>query len=71
MATTVTEVMTADEMIALCKKYTFWSWSAQDTVNPIPMARAEGIYFWDQNGKRYIESNRGALQRLIEIIERC
>lgn len=24
-----------------------------------------------ENGKRYIESNRGALQRLIEIIERC
>ncbi len=57
MATTVTEVMTADEMIALCKKYTLWSWSAQDAVNPIPMERAEGIYFWDPNGKRYIDMN--------------
>ncbi|HET7378006.1 MAG TPA: aminotransferase class III-fold pyridoxal phosphate-dependent enzyme [Anaerolineae bacterium] len=57
MATTVTEVMTAEEMIALCKKYTLWSWSAQDAVNPIPMARAEGIYFWDPNGKRYIDMN--------------
>jgi taurine--2-oxoglutarate transaminase len=57
MATTITKVMTADEMIALCKKYTLWSWSAQDAVNPIPMARAEGIYFWDPNGKRYIDMN--------------
>lgn len=57
MATTVTEVMTAEEMIALCKKYTLWSWSAQDAVNPIPMAHAEGIYFWDPNGKRYIDMN--------------
>ncbi len=57
MATTVTDVMTADEMIALCKKYTFWSWAAQDSVNPVPMSRAEGIYFWDPNGKRYIDMN--------------
>ena len=57
MATTVTEVMTAEEMIELCKKYTLWSWSAQDAVNPIPMAHAEGIYFWDPNGKRYIDMN--------------
>jgi taurine--2-oxoglutarate transaminase len=49
--------MTADEMVALSKQYTFWSWSAQDSVNPIPMARAEGVYFWDANGKRYIDMN--------------
>lgn len=49
--------MTADEMVALSKQYTFWSWSAQDSVNPIPMAKAEGVYFWDANGKRYIDMN--------------
>ena len=57
MATTVIETMTAEEMVALCKQYTFWSWSAQDAINPIPMARAEGIYFWDPNGKRYVDMN--------------
>ena len=52
-----TTPMTAEEMVASCKQYTFWSWSAQGAVNPIPMAKAEGIYFWDANGKRYIDMN--------------
>ncbi len=49
--------MSAEEMVALCKQYTFWSWSAQDSVNPIAMDRAEGIYFWTPDGKRYIDMN--------------
>ena len=57
MENTTNQPMTADQMVELCKKYTFWSWSAQDAVNPIPMVRAEGIYFWDANGKRYTDMN--------------
>src|SRR5215217_3549023 len=49
--------MSAEEMVALSKKHTFYSWSAQGAVNPIPMARAEGVYFWDANGKRYLDLN--------------
>ena len=49
--------MSAEEMVTLSKQYTFWSWSAQDSVNPIPMDRAEGIYFWTPDGKRYIDMN--------------
>lgn len=49
--------MPADAIIALTKKHTFFSWSAQNKVNPIPMARAEGVYFWDANGKRYLDFN--------------
>jgi taurine---2-oxoglutarate transaminase len=40
-----------------CKKYTFWTWSAQAQTNPIPIQRAEGVYFWDTNGKRYLDFN--------------
>jgi len=40
-----------------CKQYTMWSWSAQAKVNPIPMVKAKGIYFWDADGKRYIDLN--------------
>ncbi|MEI6208637.1 MAG: aminotransferase class III-fold pyridoxal phosphate-dependent enzyme [Desulfuromonadales bacterium] len=57
MTTPVTNNMTAEEMVDLCKKHTFWSWSAQGSVNPIPMVRAEGIHFWDANGKRYMDMN--------------
>lgn len=51
------EMMSAEEMVRLTKEHTFFSWSAQGAVNPIPMARAEGVYFWDANGKRYFDLN--------------
>ena len=49
--------LTSDEMIALCKKHTIFEWSAQDAVDPIPVARAQGVYFWTPEGKRYIDFN--------------
>jgi taurine--2-oxoglutarate transaminase len=49
--------MTGDEMIALSKKHTLFEWSAQGTVDPIPVARADGIYFWTPEGKRFIDFN--------------
>ncbi|HKZ85861.1 MAG TPA: aminotransferase class III-fold pyridoxal phosphate-dependent enzyme [Anaerolineae bacterium] len=49
--------MSAEEMVRLSKEYTLWSWSAQAAVNPIPMVRGEGIYFWDADGKRYVDFN--------------
>ena len=49
--------MTAEEMVRLTKEHNFFSWSAQAAVNPIPMARAEGVYFWDAHGKRYFDLN--------------
>ncbi|MCS6909130.1 MAG: aminotransferase class III-fold pyridoxal phosphate-dependent enzyme [Anaerolineales bacterium] len=54
---TTTVTMTAEEMVALTKEHTFFSWSAQGAVNPIPMTRAKGVYFWDANGKRYFDLN--------------
>ena len=38
--------MTGEEMIALSKKHTLFEWSAQSKVDPLPVARAKGIYFW-------------------------
>src|SRR5437763_17057539 len=49
--------MTAEEIVSLTKRHTIFSWSAQGSVNPIPMVRGEGIYFWDANGKRYMDMN--------------
>ncbi len=31
------------------------SWTAQKDWNPISMVRAEGVYFWDADGKRYLD----------------
>ncbi len=49
--------METKEIIELCKRHTIFSWSAQAGVNPIAVDRAEGIYFWDTDGKRYIDFN--------------
>src|SRR5437870_10780784 len=49
--------MTGDEIIALCKQHTLFEWSAQANVNPIPVVRAKGVYFWDSDGKRYLDFN--------------
>lgn len=35
--------------------YNLFSWSAQGKLNPIVVDRAEGIYFWDIEGKRYAD----------------
>jgi taurine--2-oxoglutarate transaminase len=34
-----------------------FEWSAQGAVDPIPMARAKGVYFWTPDGKRYLDFN--------------
>src|SRR3954468_13607734 len=49
--------MTADEIVSLSRKYTLYEWSAQSAVDPIPVERAEGIYFYTPDGKRYIDFN--------------
>jgi taurine--2-oxoglutarate transaminase len=46
---------TAQEIVSLNREYTLFSWSVQSAVNPIPMVRAEGVYFWDADGKRYLD----------------
>jgi taurine--2-oxoglutarate transaminase len=37
------------------KKYVLQSWAKQKDVNPIPIAKAEGIYLYDYDGKRYTD----------------
>jgi taurine--2-oxoglutarate transaminase len=37
------------------KEYVLYSWSVQDAIDPIPVAGAEGRYFWDYEGRRYLD----------------
>jgi taurine--2-oxoglutarate transaminase len=46
-----------NEIIPLSLEHTFWTWSAQAKVKPIPVEKAKGIYFWDIHGKRYLDFN--------------
>jgi taurine---2-oxoglutarate transaminase len=54
---TATPTMTGKEIVDLTKKHTLYEWSAQSKVDPIPVARAKGIYFWTPEGKRFIDFN--------------
>ncbi|MBP5597051.1 MAG: aminotransferase class III-fold pyridoxal phosphate-dependent enzyme [Pseudobutyrivibrio sp.] len=47
--------MTSDEIKETQKKYVLQSWSKQGAVNPIPVEKAEGIYFYDFDGNRYTD----------------
>ena len=55
--TTIAEAMTGDEIVDLCRRHTLFEWSAQSAVDPIPVARTKGIYFWTPEGKRFIDFN--------------
>jgi len=57
MTVTPTRRLTTEEVVALNREYTFFSWSAQAKINPIAIDHGEGIYFWDPDGKRYIDFN--------------
>lgn len=45
------------EILPLSMEHNFWTWSAQSKVNPIPVKRAKGVYFWDVNDKKYLDLN--------------
>jgi taurine---2-oxoglutarate transaminase len=49
--------MPGAEIVDLCKKHTIFEWSSQNAVDPIPVARAKGVYFWTPEDKRYIDFN--------------
>jgi len=47
--------LSSQEIVKLNREYTFFSWSVQSQTAPIPMVKAEGIFFWDADGKRYYD----------------
>jgi taurine---2-oxoglutarate transaminase len=59
----MTEVMPAPagaalseaDVRALDRAHVFHSWSAQALIDPLPIAGAEGCYFWDYEGTRYLD----------------
>jgi taurine---2-oxoglutarate transaminase len=43
------------EVIAMDRAHVFHSWSAQGGLKPLAIAAAEGSYFWDYDGNRYLD----------------
>ena len=37
------------------REYTLFSWATQGKLDPIAVDRAQGIYLWDTDGRRYMD----------------
>jgi taurine--2-oxoglutarate transaminase len=51
------EAMTSEEIVALNRAHTFFSWSAQGAIDPIAIDRAEGVWLYTPEGRRILDFN--------------
>lgn len=45
----------AEHTKRLDKRHVIHSWTVNETLDPLVVERAEGVYFWDTDGKRYLD----------------
>src|SRR5437016_7194283 len=55
MATTEANTELGRQIVQDAKEYVLYSWSVQNAINPIAVERAEGRYFYDYDGKAYLD----------------
>lgn len=55
MANSTTNSEKGAEVFAQDRAHVFHSWSAQAQIKPIPVEGASGSYFWDYDGKKYLD----------------
>ena len=55
MATTQTNTELGKQIVEDAKQFVLYSWSVQNAINPIAVERAEGRYFYDYDGNRYLD----------------
>ncbi len=49
------KIMTPEQIVDITTKYTYGTWRFQKNWKPMYMADAEGCYFFDGNGKKYLD----------------
>src|SRR6187401_3797157 len=54
---TASEAMTSEEIVALHRAHTFFSWSIQSAIDPIVVDHAEGVWLYTPEGKRILDFN--------------
>ena len=47
--------LTGQQVRDLDRRHVLHSWSAQALIDPLPIARAEGSFFWDYDDTRYLD----------------
>ena len=55
MATIETNAAEGQRIVAEDRDYIIHSWSVQSAISPLPVAGADGRYFWDYDGNRYLD----------------
>jgi taurine---2-oxoglutarate transaminase len=55
VAVTENRVAEGERVVALDRQHLIHSWSVQSALSPLPVAGAEGRYFWDYEGNRYLD----------------
>ena len=49
--------METQEIIDTCLNHSMYTWSATGKVSPLPIERAEGIFLYSPDGRRYYDFN--------------
>src|SRR6476469_1868060 len=49
--------LSRQEILDISRETTLYEWTAQSAMKPLVIDRAKGIYFWDVDGKRYMDFN--------------
>ena len=55
MASVEVDAKRGQQIVEDAKRHVLYSWSVQDAISPIAVAGGEGRYFWDYDGKRYLD----------------
>jgi taurine---2-oxoglutarate transaminase len=61
LSETATLTSEREEIVKNNLDYTVFSWSKQKGLDPICVQRAEGVYLYDYNGKRYLDFSSGLM----------
>ena len=56
-APTATAPLSAQDIVDLSKKHTIFEWSAQGSVDPLPVSHAKGCYMYTADGRRFLYFN--------------
>ena len=47
--------LTSDEIVRDNREFTMFSWSVQSSAQPMHLARAQGVWFWDGDGNQWLD----------------
>ena len=55
------QTLTKEQILGDSKEFSLFSWSAQASVNPLAIERADGVYLYDYDGNRIIDFSSGLM----------